>query len=143
MSGAGHALSLEGVTKRYGTFVAVDDVSLGVERGEFLTLLGPSGSGKTTILMMIAGFTQPSGGVVIDAGAAVRGSVLMPGAHVGADAVVERAILGPRAVVGAGARVDDLAVLGEGATVGAGLRMSGGSLTVGEHLEIEPDAEES
>jgi len=64
VSDAGHALSLAGVTKRYGAFVAVDSVSLGIERGEFLTLLGPSGSGKTTILMMVAGFVHPSEGTV-------------------------------------------------------------------------------
>ena len=69
MSAAGHALALQGVTKRYGSFVAVADVSLGVERGEFLTLLGPSGSGKTTILMMVAGFTQPSDGTILLDGA--------------------------------------------------------------------------
>jgi mannose-1-phosphate guanylyltransferase len=80
-------------------------------------------------------------GVVVEAGATVRGSVLMPGARVEADAVVERAILGPRSVVGHGARVDDVAVLGEGAVVGAGLRMSGGSLGIDEHLEIESEQE--
>ncbi|WP_426957798.1 ABC transporter ATP-binding protein [Muricoccus radiodurans] len=65
MSGAGHALSLQGVTKRYGDFVAVRDASLEVESGQFLTLLGPSGSGKTTILMVIAGFVEPSAGRVL------------------------------------------------------------------------------
>ena len=64
MSAAAHALALHRLGKRYGAVAAVDDVSLGVERGEFLTLLGPSGSGKTTILMMIAGFTEPSSGAV-------------------------------------------------------------------------------
>ncbi len=62
---SGHALSLHGVTKRYGDFVAVRDASLEVERGGFLTLLGPSGSGKTTILMVIAGFVEPSAGRVL------------------------------------------------------------------------------
>lgn len=76
-------------------------------------------------------------GVVIDAGAHVRGSVLMPGSRVGAGAVVERAIVGPRAQVGAGARVDDVAVLGDDALVGPGLRMSGGTIGIGEHLEID------
>ena len=65
MSGAGHALSLRGVTKRYGDFVAVREATLDVERGGFLTLLGPSGSGKTTILMIIAGFVAPSEGQVL------------------------------------------------------------------------------
>ncbi|WP_203074947.1 ABC transporter ATP-binding protein [Falsiroseomonas ponticola] len=69
MSGTGHALALRGLTKRYGGFIAVDSVSLKVERGEFLTLLGPSGSGKTTILMCIAGFVAPTEGAVLLDGA--------------------------------------------------------------------------
>jgi putative spermidine/putrescine transport system ATP-binding protein len=70
---AGHALELRGLSKRYGSFVAVEDVSLRVERGEFLTLLGPSGSGKTTILMAIAGFTAPSGGAILLDGSDITG----------------------------------------------------------------------
>ena len=61
----GHALAFRGLTKRYGSFTAVEDVSLAVEQGEFLTLLGPSGSGKTTILMCIAGFVAPSAGAIL------------------------------------------------------------------------------
>ena len=61
----GHALTLKGLTKRYGDFTAVDDVSLDVGQGEFLTLLGPSGSGKTTILMAVAGFVAPSAGAIL------------------------------------------------------------------------------
>jgi len=57
-------VKLEHLTKRYGDIVAVNDVSLIVQQGEFLTLLGPSGSGKTTILMMIAGFQIPSHGMI-------------------------------------------------------------------------------
>jgi putative spermidine/putrescine transport system ATP-binding protein len=64
-----HALELRGLSKRYGSFTAVDAVSLRVDRGQFLTLLGPSGSGKTTILMAIAGFVAPSeGAVLLDGG---------------------------------------------------------------------------
>jgi putative spermidine/putrescine transport system ATP-binding protein len=53
------------VTKLYGTVKALDDVSIDVRQGEFLTLLGPSGSGKTTLLMMIAGFVEPSSGRIM------------------------------------------------------------------------------
>ena len=65
MDTSGQTLALRGLTKRYGGFAAVDDVSLSVERGQFLTLLGPSGSGKTTILMCIAGFVAPCAGAVL------------------------------------------------------------------------------
>src|SRR5690348_5475434 len=50
------------VTKKFGDFVAVDDVSLDIRRGEIFCLLGGSGSGKTTLLRMLAGFEMPSGG---------------------------------------------------------------------------------
>ncbi|MEW6262650.1 MAG: ABC transporter ATP-binding protein [Thermodesulfobacteriota bacterium] len=55
---------LEKVTKRFDEVVAVDQVSLAIARGEFVTLLGPSGSGKTTTLMMIAGFEMPTSGLI-------------------------------------------------------------------------------
>ncbi|WP_342643896.1 ABC transporter ATP-binding protein [Rhodoligotrophos ferricapiens] len=59
--------------KRYGKQMAVDDVSLDVPRGKFLTLLGPSGSGKTTVLMAIAGFVSPtSGDIFLDDRAITR-----------------------------------------------------------------------
>lgn len=58
-------LELRKLTRRFGNFVAVDDVSLSIEAGEFFTLLGPSGCGKTTILRMIAGFDLPDGGQVL------------------------------------------------------------------------------
>lgn len=55
---------LKSLTKRFGKVVAVDDVTLHVREGEFLTLLGPSGSGKTTTLMLIAGFEPPTSGEI-------------------------------------------------------------------------------
>jgi spermidine/putrescine transport system ATP-binding protein len=58
------SVELRSVTKRFGDFVAVDDLSLELERGEFFTLLGPSGCGKTTTLRMIAGFERPTEGEV-------------------------------------------------------------------------------
>jgi len=56
------SLRLEAVSKRYSDQLAVDDVSLEIGAGRFVTLLGPSGSGKTTILMVIAGFARPTSG---------------------------------------------------------------------------------
>jgi spermidine/putrescine transport system ATP-binding protein len=58
-------LELRNVTRRFGDFVAVGDVSLSIETGEFFTLLGPSGCGKTTILRMIAGFEFPDAGQIL------------------------------------------------------------------------------
>ena len=64
-------IDLQHLSKRYGTHLAVDDLSLEIEAGEFLTLLGPSGCGKTTTLRMIAGFITPDAGSI-----AVGGEVL-------------------------------------------------------------------
>ncbi|MGC9182219.1 ABC transporter ATP-binding protein [Thermogladius sp.] len=55
---------LTGVTKTFGTTVAVDNITLEVRKGEFFTLLGPSGCGKTTTLRMIAGFEKPDKGTI-------------------------------------------------------------------------------
>src|SRR4051812_10557356 len=57
-------LEIRNVTRRFGEFTAVDDVSLSVEAGEFFCLLGPSGCGKTTLLRMVAGFDLPNGGSI-------------------------------------------------------------------------------
>jgi putative spermidine/putrescine transport system ATP-binding protein len=55
-------ISIENITKKYGSTYALDHVDLEIRSGEFLTLLGPSGSGKTTLLTVLAGFTRPDGG---------------------------------------------------------------------------------
>jgi|LSQX01.2.fsa_nt_gb spermidine/putrescine transport system ATP-binding protein len=57
-------VKLESVSKMFGDFLAVDNLSMDVAEGEFLTLLGPSGCGKTTTLRLIAGFEQPTSGNV-------------------------------------------------------------------------------
>jgi len=55
---------LEGITKRFDEVVAVDDISLEIERGSFFAMLGPSGCGKTTTLRMIGGFEEPTAGTI-------------------------------------------------------------------------------
>ena len=66
------AVEFRRVSKHYGTTVAVDDLSLTIQRGEFFSLLGPSGCGKTTTLRLLAGFEQPDAG----------GAILVDGADV-------------------------------------------------------------
>jgi len=58
-------IRIEQLTKRFGDFAAVDDVSLEIREGEFFALLGPSGCGKTTLLRMLAGLETPSEGRIL------------------------------------------------------------------------------
>ena len=67
------AVELSAVTKRFGEFVAVGDLTLDIYEGEFFSLLGPSGCGKTTTLRMIAGFEEPTEGGISVAGEPMRG----------------------------------------------------------------------
>jgi sulfate/thiosulfate transport system ATP-binding protein len=62
------SIELNGIVKRFGSFVAVDHIDLHIETGELLALLGPSGSGKTSLLRMIAGLEAPDAGSVSFAG---------------------------------------------------------------------------
>jgi ABC-type Fe3+/spermidine/putrescine transport system ATPase subunit len=66
-------LELRNISKRYGEVGVLHPLSLEVANGEFLTLLGPSGSGKTTVLRLIGGFTEPSGGAILFEGADITG----------------------------------------------------------------------
>ena len=56
------AIEISNLSKHYNTFKAVDDISLSIPAGSFLSILGPSGCGKTTTLRMLAGFIRPTSG---------------------------------------------------------------------------------
>jgi ABC-2 type transport system ATP-binding protein len=78
-----HAVAVQGLTRRYGDFTAVDDVSFAVERGEVFGFLGPNGAGKTTTIKMLTGLVRPSAG---------RGSVV--GLDVAADGARIKHVVG-------------------------------------------------
>ncbi|QWB27666.1 MULTISPECIES: ABC transporter ATP-binding protein [Streptomyces] len=67
-TGTGKPLSVTRLRKTYGGVTAVDEVSMEIAAGEFVTFLGASGSGKTTTLMMIAGFCEPDSGSIVVGG---------------------------------------------------------------------------
>ncbi|MDR1286551.1 MAG: ABC transporter ATP-binding protein [Treponema sp.] len=67
----GSDVIIGGVTKSFGDFTALNNVSLEINKGEFFSLLGPSGCGKTTLLRIIAGFEYPDNGTVVIDGADV------------------------------------------------------------------------
>ncbi|MDX1440366.1 MAG: ABC transporter ATP-binding protein [Rubricoccaceae bacterium] len=64
MVSSSKGVSIANVSKRFGDVVAVDDVSLDVDAGSFVSLLGPSGCGKTTLLRLLGGFEKPDGGTI-------------------------------------------------------------------------------
>ncbi len=69
----GFVLECREVTRQFGAFVAVDQVSLSIEQGGFFSILGPSGCGKTTLLRMLAGFDEPNSGEILIRGESMRG----------------------------------------------------------------------
>jgi putrescine transport system ATP-binding protein len=67
-------IRFENVTKRFGDFVAVDNLTLDIYEKEFFSLLGPSGCGKTTLMRMLAGFEEPTGGRILLQGKDISGT---------------------------------------------------------------------
>jgi ABC-2 type transport system ATP-binding protein len=57
-------IAFESVTKRFGSFTAVDGVTCTIEKGEYFALLGPNGAGKTTLVRMLLGLSRPTGGAI-------------------------------------------------------------------------------
>jgi len=66
-------IEFQNVTKRFGDFVAIDDLTIGIFEKEFFALLGPSGCGKTTLMRMLAGFEDPTEGQIRLAGQSIAG----------------------------------------------------------------------
>lgn len=76
-------IRLNGLTKRYGSFTAVDGIDLTIEDGELFGFLGPNGAGKTTTLRMIAGILRPTAGVVTLGGEDINANALAAKAMLG------------------------------------------------------------
>lgn len=64
-NGNDHAVVVSGLTKRFGSFVAVDNISLNVKRGEVFGFLGPNGAGKSTTIRMLCGLLEPTAGTAL------------------------------------------------------------------------------
>jgi ABC-type Fe3+/spermidine/putrescine transport system ATPase subunit len=73
MSEAESIIRIENVTKTFGSFKAINQISLDIPKGSFTTLLGPSGCGKTTLMRLIAGFHEPDAGAIYIDGRKVNG----------------------------------------------------------------------
>jgi ABC-type Fe3+/spermidine/putrescine transport system ATPase subunit len=73
MSAVENIIRIENVSKAFGSFKAINNVSLNVPKGSFTTLLGPSGCGKTTLMRLIAGFHEPDEGEIVIDGHKVNG----------------------------------------------------------------------
>ena len=58
-------IQVENITKKYGSFTAVNDISFEIEEGEIVGFLGPNGAGKSTTMNMITGFIEPTSGKII------------------------------------------------------------------------------
>jgi len=69
------------VTKKFGDFKALDDISLDIPKGCFTTLLGPSGCGKTTLMRQLAGFSEPDEGQIFVDGKLMNGLPPFPPEH--------------------------------------------------------------
>ncbi len=70
---SGTMISISDVGRRFGKFVALEDVNLEIQAGEFFSLLGPSGCGKTTLLRLVGGFDEPSSGAIAIDGSPMAG----------------------------------------------------------------------
>lgn len=69
MSNSNNVIEIQGLTKRYGEFVALDALTISVQRGHILGLIGPNGAGKTTTIKILVGLSRPTSGKAIIAGA--------------------------------------------------------------------------
>ena len=90
-------LQANGLSRWYGDFRAVDDVSFSIGRGEVVGLLGHNGAGKSTIMKMLTGFIEPSLGRVLVDGIDVQAAA----ASAGKDGLLARSATGVPRVVGA------------------------------------------